>query len=479
MAKLRWSAADIAQVVSGTLHGKTDWEISGIVMDSRAVRAGDLFLALPGATVDGHNFLKAAAEKGATAALVSRLPDEPIDLPLVLVPSTAEMPDLPDRSDVLVALWKLAEAARKRAKAKIVAITGSVGKTSAKEALSLALSAYGSVHATAGNYNNHIGLPLTLALLPADADFAVLEMGMNHAGEIEPLSRLARPDVALITTVDAVHIEYFDGIEGIACAKAEVFAGLGNTGIAVLPADNAQLDVLRTEAARYGVQKLRYFGKVECAEYAAMNPQITANGTAFGLKHQGTETPIALKAIGAHWAVVMAGVMACVDALGLPWAKAVAALADFREPVGRGRMQEVVVAGKRVHVLDDSYNASPVSMRGAIEKLGLIAANTGRRPVAVLGQMLELGTTTEAAHRGLADALAQANIEIVGACGGFMQSMIDARVEAGHGQETIFAPDAASLRPLMEDVLRDGDVVLIKGSHGSKVYQIAEAWLHQ
>ncbi len=457
MREILWDTEEAAEATQGMPQGGS-WAASSLSIDTRSLQPGALFIALKGERSDGHAHLVQAAKEGAVAALVDHVPADTGGLPLLVV------------KDTLKALEAMAAAARKRARARIVAVTGSVGKTSAKEALALTLAAFGSVHATKGNYNNHIGLPLTLAALPPHTDFAVLEMGMNHAGEIEPLSFLARPDVALVTNVDAVHAEFFASVEDIARAKAEIFAGLG--GVAVLPADNFYYPVLLAEAERYGVYTTS-FGQAENAEVKLLSSEATPKGTSFTFTAEGQEYKASVRALGAHWAPSCLGVLACIQTLDLDLPKAIKALAAFREPAGRGRLDEVTVFGQRISLLDDSYNASPVSMEAAIEKLGMLAHAAGRRAVAVLGQMLELGKDGAEKHVALVAALERANIAKVYACGPLMAPMFRALPPARQGK---YAFDAAELQPAIEGALLEGDFVLIKGSHGSKVYTIAQAW---
>lgn len=458
MAETLWRSEEAASATEGVLQGAA-WSASSLSIDTRSLKPGALFVALKGERSDGHAHLAAAAREGAVAALVDHVPAETGGLALLVV------------KDTLKALEMLAAAARKRSLAKIIAITGSVGKTSAKEALALALSAYGTVYATRGNYNNHIGLPLTLAALPPQANYAVLEMGMNHANEIAPLSMLAKPDVALVTNVDAVHAEFFDSIEDIARAKAEIFAGLG--GVAVLPVDSSYFAILAEEADRQGVF-VTGFGAADTADVRLLESDANRKETKLRFSVGPAEYTASVRALGAHWAHSVLGVLACVEVLGLDLAPAIGKLAAFKEPEGRGRLNEVSVQGVRVSLLDDSYNASPVSMRGAIDKLGMLARSTPpRRSVAVLGQMLELGEQGAVKHTELSAVLQAAKIDKVFACGPLMAPMFRALPIAMQGK---YAFSAEELRPTLEHALQEGDLVLIKGSHGSKAYTIAEAW---
>lgn len=453
-----WTSNDAQIATHGTLSGAA-WQAESVGIDSRAVKAGELFVAIAGERFDGHDYVAQALEKGAAAAMVSKAPvGVAADAPLITV------------ADTLEGLRGLAAAARARSHAKIAGVTGSVGKTSAKEMLRCALAAQGGVFSSRGNFNNHIGMPLNLANLPQASDFAIFEMGMNHAGEITPLSTLARPHAALITTVEAVHLEFFDSVEAIADAKAEIFDGLEAGGIAVLPLDNPHYARLEMRAAAKGLRVVR-FGETQEAEFQLLGWKIDGLGATYTLNIRGTKTLVAMKAIGKHWGLVAAGVLAMVEALGGSIAKAVAALAEFGEVEGRGTLHEMKIGGASVLLIDDSYNASPASMKAAIEKLAMVhAARGGKgRSIAALGDMLELGSETASLHAGLADVLKAQKIDHVFAAGALMRSLAEALPAA----MCTHAGDAASALPRITEFLKEGDTLLIKGSHGSKMHQLA------
>lgn len=439
---------------TGATDGKAtgNWQASGVEIDSRRIKAGDVFVAIKGEQHDGHDFIEAAAKAGAVACVVSRAPK--IKMPYVLV------------EDTLAALTAMAKDARARTGAAIIGITGSVGKTSSKEMLRLALAAHGSTFASSGNYNNHIGLPLCLANLPEDTKYAVLEMGMNHAGEIAHLSAIARPQVALITNVEAVHMEFFDSESAIADAKAEIFSGMVKGGAAVLNRDNKHFPRLAEAASKRGLKVLSC-GTGEQADCRLLNrdKQITA-------QIYGEAITYTLPVLGAHMAQNSLMVLACVKALGLDVKKSAAALAAYQEPKGRGKVLPLTMDAGTVTVIDDSYNASPVSMRAAFAKTQEVWKNQGSkgRKIAVLGDMLELGKDSRALHEALApDAVLFDLVFAAGELMYYLYAALPPEKKAAH------AGEAVGLVPLLTAALKAGDVVLIKGSNGSRMHAVAAA----
>lgn len=363
--------------------------------------------------------------------------------------------------DVQKGLEALAAYSRKRTKAKIIGLTGSVGKTSTKEMLRLALAPHGKVFASHGNFNNHIGAPLNLANLPLDADFAVFEMGMNHAGEISALTQMVRPEVAIITNVEAVHLEFFESVEGIADAKAEIFEGLVKGGTAILNAENAHFARLKKSAP----QKMIACGMdVKLLEYSS-----NACGSAVKASVFGKEFSYVLGAIGKHWATTSLFALATAHALGLDVKKSAEALAGFSEPEGRGRPIRIRVNGGEALLIDDSYNASPASMRAAFAKTVEYwnAAGKQGRKIAALGDMLELGAETETLHRSLANDLQE--FDAVFTAGKHMRALHEALPQPQRGGHV---EKAQGLLPLLQKSLRANDVLLVKGSHGSKMYEL-------
>lgn len=457
-----WTSTEAAQATQGTLKGGA-WEAVGVSIDSRTLRAGELFVAIAGENFDGHDYVAQALQKGAAAALVSRIPAAlPQDAKLLVV------------ADTMQGLCDLAKAARARSGAQVVGITGSVGKTSTKEMLALALAALGETYFSKGNLNNHIGVPLNLANLPESARYAILEMGMNHVGEISPLSRLARPHVAVITCVEAVHLEFFESELGIADAKCEIFDGLEQGGTGVLNLDNRHHDYCAARAAEKDVARLLYFGEAASADVKIEDYKISNLRSHILLKVAGQPVVVEFGAIGKHWAGVAASALAVVLALGGDVNRAAQGLAGFREVSGRGTLEAIVVAGGEAVLIDDSYNASPASMRSAFRKLADVheaRAATGRK-VVVLGDMLELGETAPHLHAALAEDLQLAGVAQVLGAGKLMQNLFSALPASLRGG---YAETSAALLPLVRAQLKAGDTVLVKGSHGSKLYELATA----
>jgi UDP-N-acetylmuramoyl-tripeptide--D-alanyl-D-alanine ligase len=444
------------QAATAATGGKVSqgWQARGISIDSRAIALGDLFVALKGPNFDGHDYVAGAFDKGAAAAMVTRRPDN--------VASSADLIIVDDTMDGLSAL---ARYRRAQSGARIVAVTGSVGKTGVKEALAYLLGRAGAAHASAGNLNNQIGAPLSLARMPAQSDYAVFELGMNHAGEIEPLSRLVRPHVAIVTTIAPVHMEFFASIEAIAEAKAEIFAGVEPGGTAVLNRDNPQYDLLALRAREAGIETIIGFGSHAEARFRLISVETDLEGSRIEAVFDGRKLKYRLSLPGRHQAHNSLAVLAAIHAAGADVAAAAKALAEIQPPKGRGA-RHIVKAGKIEFVLiDDSYNASPVSMVAALRILADIApARSGRR-IAVLGDMLELGQGEEKFHRDMAHDAEAAGIDLVFAAGPRMAQMYDALPAHLRGGR---ADTSSDLSPMVTRALRDGDVVLVKGSAGSK-----------
>jgi UDP-N-acetylmuramoyl-tripeptide--D-alanyl-D-alanine ligase len=419
---------------------------TGVSIDTRTLQPGDLFVALA-ADRDGHDFVETAFAKSAAGALVSR---DMTGGPVLRV------------DDTLAALTRLGEFARARAAAKIIAVTGSVGKTTTKEMLRRALGAFGSVHAADASYNNHIGVPLTLARLPRDAAFAVLEIGMNHPGEISPLARLARPHVAIVTGVERVHLGLMGSEEAIAAEKSSIFRGLVPGGTAILPRDCAFLATL-SAGVPAGTKKLSFGGRdlsdsrLIAADSDAETCDVLANVA-------GTVVRFRLAAPGRHMAMNALAVLAAIHALGLDAATAAGALDGFAPVAGRGARRALRVADGTALLLDESYNASAASMRAAF---AVLALQPGRH-VAVLGDMLELGEDAEDEHLDLRNDLCAA-ADIIFTCGPLMGELFDTLPPEKQGAH---AADAASLAPVVNAALQPGDAVLVKGSHGSRMRDV-------
>lgn len=455
-----WTTQEIITATQGLSTG--DWTATSVSIDTRTLEKGALFVALPGANVDGHEHVAAALEKGAAGALVSK-PIAGVDAArLVIV------------KDVEKALQQLGAAGRARSTAKFIGVTGSVGKTGAKEMLAAALASVGRVYATKGNLNNHLGVPLTLANMPLDAQFAILEMGMNHAGEIAPLSKMARPHAAIITTVDAVHLEHFGSVEAIADEKAAIFDGMGGGGVAVLNADNPHFTQLKQLAQAKGMDRILSFGTDAKALCRMTRYAIDDTHSVVEALIAGTNMSYTIGTIGKHWALMSVAVLGVVDALRGDIAKAAAALANFSEPKGRGQIRKLSVKGGNLRLVDDCYNASPVSMKGAVEKLAAMrdAAGEKVRTVVVLGDMLELGEHAEDMHVGLVPTLVNNQMDLVFAAGTFMEKMYHALPETMRGA---YKPTSRELAPEVVSALRANDLVLVKGSRGSRMDVVVDA----
>ncbi|MCP4636934.1 MAG: UDP-N-acetylmuramoyl-tripeptide--D-alanyl-D-alanine ligase, partial [Methyloversatilis sp.] len=374
-----WTSDDAAAATGGRVTAA--WTASGVSIDTRTIAPGDLFVALQ-ADRDGHYFVAQALAKGAAAALVSRIPDGVAsDAPLLVVP------------DVLRGLEDLGRAGRARMTGRVIAITGSVGKTSTKEMARTALAGQGVIHAAEASYNNHWGVPLTLARMPANTDFAIIEIGMNHPGEIAPLSRMARPHVALITTVAAAHLEAFGAIEGIAREKGAIFEGLQPVGHAILPEDLAVTQILRDCADRAGAVVVG-FGEHGVARPLRIVPQDGA--LSCHARIMGDTLAFTLPTTGRHFAMNAVGVLAALAAAGADLAQAAAHLSDWHPPQGRGAVE--ALGG--IRLIDDAFNANPASLSAG---LATLAGLQGGRRVAILGDMLELGMEEVAMHRAVAD----------------------------------------------------------------------------
>ena len=461
-----WTAVEAASATAGEARG--DWSVTGVSIDTRTLEPGDLFVALKDVR-DGHDFVAQALEKGAGAALVSRIPDGVAqDAPLLIVPN------------VLAALEALGRAARARTNARVVGVTGSVGKTSTKEMLRDVLSCQGRTHASVASYNNHWGVPLTLARMPADTEFAVIEIGMNHPGEIAPLSRMAAPHVAMITTVAAAHLEAFDSIDGIAVEKASIMAGLPEDGVAVLNADVPTRPTVQAEADRFGFAPV-WFGTAS-DQFVLKDVTLKGDRTIVQAICHGTPVLFKLSTAGRHFAMNALGVLAVVDALGGDLAVAAMDLALWVPPAGRGaRMHlalDIVEEEATIELIDDAYNANPTSMAAALEVLAAaqVTDNIGRvskgRRIAVLGDMLELGADEAAMHAAMARDPSLDAVAVVHCVGPRMRAMYEALPDFKRGRWVETAEELAANAHRLVD---PGDVILVKGSLGSRVGRIVDA----
>lgn len=461
-----WTAQDACIATGGT--SPTDWVATGVSIDTRSLQQGDLFVALKDVR-DGHDFVAQALAKGAAAALVSRIPEGVAqDAPLLLVP------------DVLKALENLGVFARARSAARVIAVTGSVGKTSTKEMLRAAFGAQTRVHAAEASYNNHWGVPLTLARMPADTGLAVIEIGMNHPGEIAPLACMARPHVILITTVAPAHLEAFADVAGIAQEKAAIIDGLEPGGTAILPADLEVTPILTSRASLEGVTTV-LFGTHAQADYRLTDVQITEFATVARARQAGQDLLFKLATPGKHFAANALAVIAASDALGFDRAITMADLGRWAPPAGRGTRETILldaVENLSFGLIDDAFNANPASTAAALDLLAACQPtnsvgriSTGRR-IAILGDMLELGPTEHALHAALAGHPALAGIALVHCVGPRMKALHDAlpKSKRGHWVET-----ASELLPRAAQLVDAGDIVLVKGSKSIKVSLVVDA----
>jgi len=455
-----WTRAALLEATGGTMA--TPFDATGVSIDTRSLKPGDLFVALAGESRDGHDFVADALARGAAGALVHRVPpDNAPDARLLLV------------DDTLAGLGRMGGYARARFTGRLVAVTGSVGKTTSKEMLRAIFESHGTArgatHAAEASYNNHWGVPLTLARLPQDAAWCVVEIGMNHAGEISPLARLTRPHVVLITTVEKAHVGHLGSLEAIADEKSCIAHGLEDGGVAVLPADTPMLPRL---SAAVKPHKIITFGTDAAADAKLLAADVDADSTALEAIVAGRTVRTRLAAPGRHMAVNAVGAMAAAVALGADPVTAAAALAGFAPISGRGARRTLALpGGGQALLLDESYNASGVSVRAA---LAVLSVQPARRRIAVLGDMLELGAEGPAEHAGLADAVI-AGADLLFACGPLMAGLFAAIPAPRRGAH---APDSAALAPVVTAALRDGDAVLVKGSLGSRMRNIVVALEH-
>jgi UDP-N-acetylmuramoyl-tripeptide--D-alanyl-D-alanine ligase len=455
-----WPWDELVAAAQGRADGTPAAAITGFSIDSRTLKPGDVFVALK-AERDGHDFVGKAFAAGAAAALVSdayrRGPNDGALL---------------HAADTLKALEGIGRAARIRSNARIVAVTGSAGKTGTKEMLRLSLSDAGATHASEKSYNNHWGVPLTLARMPRDAEFGVFEIGMNHAGEIAPLTQLVRPHAAIVTTVGPVHLQYFALVEEIAEAKAEILQGLVPGGAAILPHDNQHFPLLKERAAALGARVMS-FGYAEAAAVRCIQANMDARGSSV-IAGMGTQRfPYRVGAPGEHYVKNSLAVLAALVALRADPMRCLPALVGVAAPAGRGQRTRLEApGGGRILLIDESYNANPASVRAALAAVATIPRADFPRRIAVLGEMLELGEASADLHRGLKEPIDAAGIDLVLACGPTMRLLFES-LEAG--QQVAWAPDSAGLvEPLLETV-QAGDAVMIKGSLGSRMAPLVEA----
>ena len=456
-----WTIDEIVAATAGTVEGRPPPGFGGVAIDSRTVEPGDVFVAIQGDRLDGHDFAAAALAAGAGIAIVSR-PDPAMRAagPLLVV------------GDALEALRRLGTAARARTSATVIAVTGSVGKTTTKEALRLALSPQGETHVSASSFNNHWGVPLSLARLPRTARFAVFEIGMNHAGEILPLTALARPHVAIVTEIAPSHLGHFPSLEAIADAKAEIFSGVEPGGAAVLNRDNPYFARLDAAARRAGIATIAAFGRHETSDVRLANLVLHETCSCVTADVFGEEVIYKLGAPGTHLVMNSLAVLAAAKLAGGDLARTALALAGLTPPKGRGVRFTVKLPEGEAVVIDESYNANPASVAAALAVLGRARPGRGGRRIAVLGDMLELGEEAAALHAGLAKAIDGSGVDVLYASGPLMRHLWDAVPASRRGRHVATSEELKE--PLLRE-LKDGDVVMVKGSLGSRMGPLVDA----
>lgn len=462
-----WTVAEVVQATGGRAEGLPDTPITAVSIDSREVPEGALFVAIRGERLDGHEFVAQALASGAAAAIVSeeyfrKAGGEK----LVVVP------------DTLKALEMLGQAARTRSRAFVVAVTGSAGKTTTKEAIRLVLGAAGNTHYSIRSFNNHWGVPLMLARLPREADFAVFEIGMNHAGEITPLTRLVRPHAAVITTVAAAHLEFFASVAEIAAAKAEILTGLEPGGTALFNADHDWLHILFAHARAAGVGRVVTYGYDESADWRIGEVWSDGETSRALVRHGAEEVDLSIDAPGRHMVANAVAALAVADLAGVERKVALAALAGFGAPEGRGQASRLGPAKKPLLLIDESYNANLASMAATLSQFAEAPKPVGRK-VLVLGDMLEMGPQGPALHAGLVDAVLATRAEAVNLVGPAMQALANALAARVSGlpnapQLGHWADVEQALDPVVAG-LAYGDAVMIKGSNGVKLGKLVSA----
>ncbi|WP_375681310.1 UDP-N-acetylmuramoyl-tripeptide--D-alanyl-D-alanine ligase [Bartonella sp. AP60NXGY] len=449
-----WDKQALVAAVNGVVMGSLPETFSGVSIDSRTLAEGDVFFCIKGHHLDGHDFAAQAYERGAGVLIVAehRLRDmKKISAPLIVVP------------DVLKALEQLAQAARKRSRAKIIAITGSVGKTTTKEALKQALATAGNVHANLASLNNCWGVPLTLARMPVESDYGIFEIGMNHRDEIRPLVKLVCPHVALITHICAGHMVFFKDLEEIAKAKAEIFEGLDEEGIAILNADSDFFSYLVQKAKKCGVKKILSFGETKDADYQAHDIRLLTDSSSMIVRMGGRDREVQIGAPGRHIVQNSLGVIAACDAMGVELEPVFLSFRHFSSQKGRGvRYRLSLSNGGEFYLIDESYNANPASMRAALELLATGPVGKGGRRIAILGDMLELGEYSEKLHRDLIKPIRLSGANPVFLFGEAMKSLVS---DLSAGVKVHYAENIEKILSLLLAEISSGDLLMVKSSN--------------
>jgi UDP-N-acetylmuramoyl-tripeptide--D-alanyl-D-alanine ligase len=454
-----WTSDEVAKAMGVAIA--EPFAANGVTFDSRAVGKGDLFFALAGETTDGHGFVADAMKRGAAAAVVSRHVENAGGT-LIRVP------------DTMKALVDLGHAARRRSPARIASVTGSVGKTSTKDALRAMLSAQAPTSASAASFNNHVGVPISLARLPREARYGVFEIGMNHPGEIEPLARQVAAHVGVITNVEPAHIGHMGSEEAIADEKACLFAGMSAGAVAVLNRDNRHYERLAGHARRFGVSRIVGFGKNAAAEARLLACRLQDSGSDVEALIHGRRLEYRLGAAGEHWVLNSIAALAVVEALGADVVKAASALGEVKASPGRGARRRLKFGSGTIELLDESYNANPASVGAMLAVLARTEPAPGGRRLLAMGDMRELGEYADGLHAGLAEAVAASGAAQVFLCGPHMQALWQRLAAAQRG---VHRPDSAALAGEVAAALRAGDVIAIKGSLGSKMKNVVDAVL--
>ncbi|RCL00434.1 MAG: UDP-N-acetylmuramoyl-tripeptide--D-alanyl-D-alanine ligase [Candidatus Tokpelaia sp. JSC085] len=463
-----WKRCAFFNALGGSGINPLHEDITGISIDTRTLKRGDAFFAIRGHRFDGHDFAPEAAEKGASVIIIAKdniRTLQKISVPLVIV------------DNVLSALSRLATAARARCRARIIAVTGSVGKTTTKEAIRHAFSCIGRVHANAASFNNHWGVPITLACMPADTHFGVFEIGMNHKNEIRSLVKLVAPDVVVITRIGAAHLEHFNSIEAIATAKAEIFEGVLLGGTALLNADDPLFSYMEKKAYAAGITHVVSYGEAIRADYRLLDVQLHEDYACFQANLGRKKTMIRRSAPGYHMVQNMLAVLGIADVLNIDIERIALALQDFRPVNGRGaRYRLALPSGGTFLLIDESYNANPVSMQAGLSLLGKSSTGDSGRRIAVLGDMLELGRLSREAHENLAGPVRDSGIQIAFLGGHAMKYLADIL----HDDLQVYYREVASdLLPLLLDHLHAGDAVMVKSSNGVGFSHIVTALLER
>lgn len=457
-----WTGLSLVTPLEARVRGALPAGVLGVSIDSRTLEPGDLFIAIKGENSDGHDYVRAALEKGAAACVVdeNHAAGLPGAGPLYIV------------KDTQAAMERLGVASRYRSRAWTCAVTGSVGKTSTKEALRLTLSHFGETHASAASYNNQWGVPLTLARMPASANYGVFEVGMNHAGEIRPLAAMVRPNVAIVTTIAPVHVENLTSLEAIAAEKGEIFSGLAPEGVAIIPADAPHADLLVAAADRCEAPRKLTFGEAAHADMRLVSLNGDPHGSNVEVAFEERTYKYRVGAPGRHQAMNSLIVLLTAHCFGCSIEEAAATLVDFTAPAGRGQQTKLRKGDGEFLLIDEAYNANPASMRAALAVLGDAPLGSRGRRIAALGDMLELGDHAQRLHAELSEPVLLNGVDLVFAAGPMTKALFD---ELPAEKRGLWAPSAAGIESALIDEIRAGDAVMVKGSNGSRMGPIVAA----